>query len=78
MPRRLIDPVGVFEQLGRGLTPSQIADNFHVKVAAVYQTLKENPHLAGSATASMAWLKKPLCRGDWREYTNVETEDEND
>lgn len=76
MPARVVDPIGVFEMLARGLTPTQIADNYHVKVAAVYSVIKENPHLSGSATASMAWLRKPLCQGDWREFINVENEED--
>lgn len=75
MPARVIDPVRVFEMLAEGKTPNQVADNFHVRVAAVYQTIKENPHLSASAMSSQAWLRRPLCSGDWREFVNVEEND---
>lgn len=76
MPARVIDPKRVYELLAMGLTPHQVADAYHVRVAAVYQAMKENPHLSASAMSSQAWLRRPLCSGDWREFVNVE--DEND
>ncbi len=76
MPARVIDPERVFALLRSGRTPVQIASEFDVSAAAVYITIKQNPLLSSSVALSQAWIRRPLCAGDWREFVNVEEEND--
>lgn len=70
MPKRRVDPDTCYQRHRSGEPAEAIAETLQCTPATVWYAIAEGKERA-SAAESLAWLSRPWCQSDWREFVEV-------